>query len=138
MKSLRWKDKPTVEELSGMALRPVSAYYYKGILRRIVDGDTIDVEIDLGMSVFVKQRIRLAGINTPETYGVKKDSEEYAAGMKAKNRLKELVENKEVAIETLKDKKGKYGRYIGELYILEEEWINVNSLLIKEDLAEPY
>ena len=40
--------------------------------------------------------------------------------------------------ETLKDKKGKYGRYIGELYILEKEWINVNALLIKEGLAEPY
>ena len=60
-------------------------YLYKATVTRVVDGDTVDLEIDLGMSVFAKQRIRLAGINTPETYGVKKDSEEYAAGIKAKN-----------------------------------------------------
>ena len=113
-------------------------YLYKATVTRVVDGDTVDLEIDLGMSVFAKQRIRLAGINTPETYGVKKDSEEYAAGIKAKNRLKELIEGKEIAIETVKDKKGKYGRYLGQLYILEKEWININSLLIKEGLAEPY
>ena len=113
-------------------------YLYKATVTRVVDGDTVDLEVDLGMSVFVKQRIRLARINTPETYGVKKDSEEYKAGMKATKRLRELVEGKEIALETVKDKKGKYGRYLGELYILEKDWTNVNSLLIHEGLAEPY
>jgi len=113
-------------------------YLYKATVIRVVDGDTVDLEIDLGMSVFVKQRIRLAGINTPETYGVKKDSKEYAAGMKAKNRLKELIEGKEIAVETVKDKKGKYGRYLGDLYILQENWICVNNLLVSEGLAKRY
>jgi micrococcal nuclease len=115
-----------------------SYYLYKATVIRVVDGDTVDLEIDLGMSVFVKQRIRLAGIDTPETYGVKKDSKEYAAGMKAKNRLKELIEGKEIAVETVKDKKGKYGRYLGDLYMLQENWICVNNLLVSEGLAKRY
>lgn len=113
-------------------------YLYKATVTRVVDGDTVDLEIDLGMSVFVKQRVRLARINTPETYGVKKNSAEYKAGVKAKRRLQELVEGKEIALETVKDKKGKYGRYLGELYVLEKDWTNINSLLIDEGLAEPY
>ena len=52
-------------------------YQYKAKVERIVDGDTIDVVIDLGFKITTNQRIRLAGINTPETYNVKKDSEEY-------------------------------------------------------------
>lgn len=116
-------------------------YMYKATVTRVVDGDTVDLEIDLGMNVFVKERIRLAKINTPETYGVKKTSEEYKAGMKAKDRLIELVEGKEVAIETLKDKKGKYGRYLAVLYIClgsNQEWSSVNTLLLEEGLAKPY
>ena len=63
----RWKDKLTLEELSKMALRPVSPYYYKGVLRRVIDGDTIVADIDLGFDVALKkQNFRLYGINTPE------------------------------------------------------------------------
>jgi micrococcal nuclease len=113
-------------------------YLYKATVVRVVDGDTVDLEIDLGMNVFVKERIRLARINTPETYGVKKDSEEYKAGMKAKERLEELVLGKEIALETVKDKKGKYGRYLGELYTTDTNWICINSLMINEGLAKPY
>ena len=113
-------------------------YLYKATVVRVVDGDTVDLEIDLGMNVFVKERIRLARINTPETYGVKKDSEEYKAGMKAKKRLEELVLGKEIALETVKDKKGKYGRYLGELYTNDKDWVCINSLMINEGLAKPY
>jgi micrococcal nuclease len=113
-------------------------YLYKATVTRVVDGDTVDLEIDLGMGVFVKERVRLARIDTPETYGVKKDSEEYKAGMKAKERLEELVKGKEIALETVKDKKGKYGRYLGEIYINDIDWTNVNSLLIHEGHAKPY
>ena len=113
-------------------------YLYKATVVRVVDGDTVDLEIDLGMNVFVKERVRLARINTPETYGVKKDSEEYKAGMKAKERLEELILGKEIALETVKDKKGKYGRYLGEIYTTGPDWICVNSLLINEGHAKPY
>jgi len=113
-------------------------YLYKATVTRVIDGDTVDLEVDLGMNILVKERVRLARINTPETYGVKKTSEEYKAGVKAKRRLAELVEGKQVAIETIKDKKGKYGRYIAELYVLEEDWFSVNTLLLDEGLAEPY
>ena len=52
-------------------------YKYKATVGRVVDGDTVDVVIDLGFKITTNQRIRLEGINTPETYSVKKDSEEY-------------------------------------------------------------
>ena len=113
-------------------------YLYKATVTRVVDGDTVDLEVDLGMNILVKERVRLARINTPETYGVKKTSEEYKAGVKAKRRLAELVEGKQVTIETIKDRKGKYGRYIAELYVLEKDWFSVNTLLLDEGLAEPY
>ena len=110
-------------------------YLYKATVVRVVDGDTVDLEIDLGMNVFVKERIRLARINTPETYGVKKDSEEYKAGMKAKKRLEELVLGKEIALETVKDKKGKYGRLLAEIFLDKE---NINQLLLSEGHAIVY
>ena len=59
-------------------------YHYKAKVENIVDGDTMDVVIDLGFKVTTFQRIRLAKIDTPETYSVKKNSEEYKKGMAAK------------------------------------------------------
>ena len=59
-------------------------YHYKAKAERVIDGDTLDVNIDLGFKITTVQRIRLARINTPETYNVKKDTEEYQKGMSAK------------------------------------------------------
>ncbi len=59
-------------------------YEYKAKLIKVVDGDTLDVQIDLGFNIFQNIRVRLLGVNTPETYGVKKESIEYKKGMKAK------------------------------------------------------
>lgn len=102
---------------------------------RVVDGDTLDLDIDLGFGVHKIDRFRIAGINTPETYGVKKESAEYAAGMKAKNRLEELVMDKELIVTTEKDKKGKYGRYIATI-LVELTGENVGETLVSEGLAE--
>ncbi|MGW8178181.1 MAG: thermonuclease family protein, partial [bacterium] len=66
-------------------------YIYKAICRHVVDGDTLDLDMDLGLHQHSHERVRLFGLDTPETYGVKKDSEEYQAGMKAKERVMELV-----------------------------------------------
>jgi len=108
-------------------------YCYKAVVERVVDGDTIDVLISLGFNVKIKERLRLSGIDSPETYGVKKESDEYAAGMIAKNRLIELVENKDIIVKT--EKKGKYGRYIAEIFINEQ---SVNQILLSEGLVKPY
>lgn len=114
-------------------------YWYQAFVERVVDGDTLELMLDVGLSVHVKERVRLFGVDTPEVYGVKKDSEEYAAGMKASARTKELVEGKSVWVSTVKDKKGKYGRYLAHVYVAvegQEELLCLNQTLIDEGLAE--
>ena len=88
------------------------------VCERVVDGDTFDFFWDLGKKTFVKERTRLFGANTPEIWGVKKESEEYALGCKARDRVIDLIEGKEVIIQTIKDTKGKYGRYLVNVFII--------------------
>ena len=80
-----------------------------------------------------KKRFRFARIDTPETYGVKKDSEEYVEGKKSTERLRELIEGKDFIIKTVKDKKGSFRRYLCEIYVDEG---NVGAILVKEGLAK--
>jgi micrococcal nuclease len=110
-------------------------YQYKATLDRIIDGDTIDLIIDLGFKITTHQRIRLAGINTPETYNVKKDSEEYKKGMEAKQFVeKRLSENNnEVIVETSK-LTGKFGRYIGTIRLADSE-VSLNEELVDKGFA---
>ena len=112
-------------------------FEYRSSLLKIVDGDTIDVDIDLGFSVVLKkQRIRLYGINTPESRT--RDLEEKRYGLAAKARVRELLEAAEsITIKTAIDKKarGKYGRILGTVYA---DDINVNELLVEEGHAIRY
>ena len=116
-------------------------YTYKIKLDRVVDGDTIDAQINLGFDISVKKRIRFKGINTPESRT--KDLEEKARGLAAKDRLKNLLEGANT-IQLKSYGVGKYGRCLGELHIdivdgkdcLTLE--NVNELLIKEGHAVAY
>ena len=116
-------------------------YTYKIKLDRVIDGDTIDAEIDLGFDISTKKRIRFMGINTPESRT--RDLEEKARGLAAKDRLKQLLEGaNEIQLKSYGV--GKYGRCLGELHIdivdgqekLTME--NVNELLIKEGHAVEY
>lgn len=111
-------------------------YKYKAKVTRVVDGDTIDVTIDLGFKITTHQRIRLKGINTPETYTVKKESEEYKKGMASKlfviDRIKKNKD--EVIVETNKDT-GKFGRYIGDIWLADSK-ISLNVELVEKGLAE--
>ena len=93
-------------------------YQYKAKLIRVVDGDTVDAMIDCGFSVFRKERIRLRGINAPESRT--RDKEEKKLGLAAKARLKELIKEgkNEFMVKTSIDKKGKYGRLLGELFLI--------------------
>lgn len=93
-------------------------YIYKAIVTKVVDGDTFDLQIDLGFDVKVKQRIRLNGADAYETSlrgGT--TEEEKRKGIEAKEFLIDRIFNKEVIIETVKDKKGKYGRYLANVCI---------------------
>ena len=92
-------------------------FEYKAKVLRVVDGDTVDLEVDLGFRTLMRDRFRLSGIDTPETYGVKKGSEEYKAGMKAKEWLEEKIGGEIILIKTHKDKRGKYGRWLCEIFI---------------------
>ena len=89
-------------------------YFYRVALDRVVDGDTIDVVIDLGFDVLHKARIRLHGVNTPETRT--RDLEEKALGLAATSYVEHWVSQTDhFYIQTLKDAGGKYGRILGKI-----------------------
>ena len=112
-------------------------FEYKASLVKVVDGDTIDVDLDLGFGVWLKkQRVRLYGINTPESRT--RDLEEKKRGLAAKDRVIELIENcEELSIRTIINKKarGKYGRILAEILA---DGINVNETLVSEGHAVEY
>lgn len=129
-------------------------YQYDATIQKIVDGDTYVVDIDLGLSVWIRgEKLRLYGVNTPEVYGVKKGSPEWEEGKKSSEFVKTYIKkNTPVVIETLKDKKGKYGRYLAVVYVempadIIAELDNIrqigdfycmNDILIRKGLAEEY
>lgn len=111
-------------------------YTYHANIDRVVDGDTIDLVIDLGFKITTFQRIRLRGINTPETYNVKKESEEYKKGLAAKNFVIQRLEqnSNKVIVETDKDI-GKFGRYIG-IIRLADNTLSLNDELVEKGFAQ--
>ena len=107
-------------------------------INSVIDGDTIDCEIDLGFDISLNQRIRLAGIDTPESKT--KDLVEKKWGLEAKEFLKtKLQENKgQVIIKTEKaDSTEKFGRIIGWLFLADSE-ISLNQIMINEGYAWVY
>lgn len=112
------------------------SYRYRAKLGRVVDGDTMDVVIDLGFYVVLRERVRLEGIDTPEIYRVKKDSEEYKRGMEAKEYVeKRLKDNgNELIIET--KKRGKWRRWLATVY-LNDSPKTLNEELVEQGLAKP-
>ena len=105
---------------------------------RVVDGDTMDVIVDMGFKITTNQRIRLAKINTPETYRRKKDSDEYKAGMAAKNYVIDRLaaNNNEFIMETEKNP-GVYGRYLGTIWLDDSE-TSLNDELLEKGHAVLY
>lgn len=103
----------------------------------VVDGDTIDVDIDLGFNVSFSQRVRLAGIDTPESRT--SDKFEKTLGLEAKEYLKsKLKDAKEVVIKTEKpDSSEKYGRILGWLYV-DGDTVSVNDHMIEDGYAWGY
>ena len=110
-------------------------YQYKvKKINRIIDGDTVDIDIDLGFGVTLSHRVRLKGINAAETKTL--DLEEKAKGLAAKEWLKkELSREGEWMIETVKE--DKYGRILGTLYFVGDP-VTVNERMLNEGIAEPY
>ena len=110
-------------------------------INRVVDGDTIDVTIDLGFDLYKKERVRVAGVDTPEKRT--RDLEEKALGLDATQWLKEKLEgaidgDDELTIRTeLKGGVGKYGRLLGWLYVGDEQ-VSLSEQMITEGYAWDY
>ena len=110
-------------------------------INRVVDGDTIDVTIDLGFDLSKKERVRIAGVDTPEKRT--RDKEEKALGLDATAWMKEKLEgaikgDDELTIRTeLKGGVGKYGRLLGWLYVGDDEF-SLNQQMITEGYAWEY
>jgi micrococcal nuclease len=109
-------------------------YRYKVEVTRVVDGDTVDVDIDLGFGmVYKKQRVRMMGIDTPESRT--RNLEEKYYGKLSKAHLQQILS--EGNIQLLSHDKGKFGRILGELFIGESVY-SINQQMIDEHHAVPY
>jgi len=132
------------EKLMGAMTPPSrkSCYNFRVIeINRVVDGDTIDVTIDLGFDLYKKERVRVAGVDTPEKRT--RNLEEKALGIDATNWLKEKLEgavagDDDLIIRTeLVGGVGKYGRLLGWLYIGDAD-VSLNEMMIEEGYAHSY
>ena len=110
-------------------------YEYGCKVERVVDGDTVDVTLDLGFDILYKSRIRLYGIDTPESRT--RNLDEKARGKLAKSFLEDAINNgKKVVIQTkLKDSRGKFGRVLGDIVV---DGININQSMVDNFHAAAY
>ena len=116
-------------------------YKYKCKLVRVIDGDTVDAMVDLGFDIWVKKRVRLAGIDTPETRT--RDKEEKKRGFLAKARLTDVLASNGNEFLLTSSGVGKYGRCLGELrveknYIRSDKYHGkiINEMLVREGHAK--
>jgi micrococcal nuclease len=119
--------------MNSETLLDVVLYTYRAKLERVVDGDTIDAIIDLGFDIWVKKRIRLHGIDAPETRT--RDLEEKNRGKVTKARLIKILDDANNEFLIISHGVGKYGRCLGELFVNNQ---SVNQQLIAEGMAVKY
>jgi micrococcal nuclease len=120
-------------------------YEYRAKLINIVDGDTVDVDIDLGFGVWIKdERVRIMGIDTPESRT--RDLVEKKFGLAAKQRMTELLDGPAIVLKTQiakdgEDMKGKFGRILGDFdvyYAPQDRTMSVTDIMMLEGHAVPY
>lgn len=119
-------------------------YDYKCKVVKVIDGDTVDVDIDLGFGIWMKkERVRIMGIDTPESRT--RDKVEKKFGLAAKARLKELLGPNPVLRTQIskkgEDMKGKFGRILGDFDVYDattDAWRPVTKIMIEEHHAVPY
>ena len=105
-------------------------YNYRAKIIAVYDGDTVTAQVDLGFLHFQVMKLRLYGIDTPELRG-----EERERGLVVRDIVREMILDKEVEIDSYKDKQGKFGRYLATIKLGD---ININQWLIDNGHAVPY
>jgi len=111
---------------------PASLYTYRAIITKVYDGDTVTADIDLGMKIWLRgERLRLWGIDTPE---LNRGNNRIQARI-ARDFLRRQILGKQVIVKTIKDRKGKYGRYLAIIY---NRNVNINQLMLSQSLAKKY
>ncbi len=108
-------------------------FLYRAKIVSVYDGDTCRADIDLGLHTWIhNESLRLIRINAPERRGAEKEQ-----GIESGNFLRDLINGKEVIIETFSDKSGKYGRYLVEIWLPQDDgsYLNVNDLLVEKGFA---
>lgn len=108
-------------------------YVYKAHVVSVYDGDTCTIDIDLGLSTWIhSEKIRLHRIDAPELRGAERER-----GILSRDYLRRLIFDRDIMLETIKDRKEKYGRYLGEIWVLDDndEYYNVNDKMVKDGYA---
>ena len=107
-------------------------YHYKALITDAYDGDTVTAELELGLKAAIKgEKLRLHRINAPEMRG-----DEKIAGKASRDWLRGRILGKTVLVETIKDKRGKYGRYLAEIWLPENGgYTNINDELVAQGYA---
>ena len=114
----------------------ISLYCYRANVVSVYDGDTCKVDIDLGLGIWKKKEtLRFNRINAPELRG-----DEREEGLLSRDYLRSIIADREILLQTIRDKKGKYGRYLAELWVLDASgrWQNVNDMMIQSGHASYY
>ena len=109
-------------------------FYYRAQIVSVYDGDTCRADLDLGFGVWKKnETLRLHRINAPEVRGESKE-----AGQRSRDYLRQLILDEDVMVQTTRDSKGKYGRYLAEIWLYDaptDQWRNINDLLVENGQA---
>lgn len=108
-------------------------FHYRGVIESIYDGDTFTVSIDLGFKVWMRnQKIRLFGVNTPEIRGVERPD-----GLRVRDEMRALLPvGAEVTLQSIRDKSGKYGRWLGRIH--KDDGTCINDMLIAQGYGQDY
>ena len=119
------------DKLPDPVVKACGFYAYRATITDVYDGDTVTADVDLGFSTWRRgERLRLFGIDAPEVRGADRQR-----GLVARDALRERVMDRDVVVCTIKDRTGKYGRYLAEIWLGEE---NVNDWLVASGHAIPY
>ena len=112
-------------------------WHYSAKVTNVIDGDTIDANIDLGFGIRINERLRFNDIQTPEIFGKPTESEEYKKGMEAKNFVRQRLEDNNNEFELYSNKIGKWRRWVADIYLTDSSK-RLNQELLDKGLADDW